>query len=219
MRHSGGTFIGIQAAARAPEKYYAYIGVAQMANQLKSEKLAYDYMLQQFRQSGNTGMVKKLEAVPVTMEGGVPPEYTALLRDQAMHMVGGGSMHSMRSIVTGILLPSFASPQYTLTEKINTWTGKSRSGVAALFGRMTATDLSETLPELTIPVYFLEGKYDLTCAYSVAKEYFEVLRAPVKGFYTFGNSAHSPLFEEPAKVQQIMREDVLKGTNALADAK
>ena len=54
MGHSGGTFIGIQVAARAPELYYAYIGVAQMSNQLKSEKLAYDYMLEQFRENGNT---------------------------------------------------------------------------------------------------------------------------------------------------------------------
>jgi len=37
MGHSGGTFVGIQAAARAPELYEAYIGVAQMSNQLKSE--------------------------------------------------------------------------------------------------------------------------------------------------------------------------------------
>jgi pimeloyl-ACP methyl ester carboxylesterase len=49
MGHSGGTFIGIQAAARAPELYYAYIGVAQMSNQFKSERLAYEYMLQQFK--------------------------------------------------------------------------------------------------------------------------------------------------------------------------
>ena len=217
MGHSGGTFIGIQAAARHPEKYYAYIGVAQMANQLESEKLAYDYMLAEFKRTGNAAMVKKLEATPVTMEGGVPQAYVAMLRDEAMHMIGGGTMHNMNSVVTGITLPSFASPQYTLGEKINMWTGKSRSGVAALFGAMTTTDLSKTLPELTIPVYFLEGKYDLTCKYSVAREYFDVLKAPVKGFYTFEDSAHSPIFEEPEKVQQIMKEDVLKGTNNLAD--
>ena len=72
MGHSGGSFIGIQAAARAPELYHAYIGVAQMSNQLKSEKLAYDYMLQQFKENGNTNMVRKLEAAPVTMTGGTP---------------------------------------------------------------------------------------------------------------------------------------------------
>jgi pimeloyl-ACP methyl ester carboxylesterase len=41
MAHSGGTFIGLQAAARAPELYCAYIGVAQMVNQLTSERMAY----------------------------------------------------------------------------------------------------------------------------------------------------------------------------------
>jgi pimeloyl-ACP methyl ester carboxylesterase len=33
MAHSGGTFIGLQAAARAPQAYCAYIGVAQMVRQ------------------------------------------------------------------------------------------------------------------------------------------------------------------------------------------
>jgi pimeloyl-ACP methyl ester carboxylesterase len=217
MAHSGGTFIGIQAAAQHPELYYAYVGVQQMANQLKSETLAYDYMLAEFKRTGNSNMVKKLEAAPVTMEDGLPQAYMAMLRDQAMHMLGGGTMHKMHSVVTGIVLPSFASPQYTLTEKINTWTGKSRSGVAALFATMTTTDLANTVPELTIPVYFLEGRYDLTCLPGVAREYFSALRAPIKGFYTFENSAHSPIFEEPVKVQQIMREDVLRQTNSLAD--
>jgi hypothetical protein len=39
----------------------------------------------------------------------------------------------------------------------------------------------------------------------------------MKGFYTFEHSAHSPLFEEPDKVQRILREDVLAGVNSLAD--
>ncbi len=43
MAHSGGSIIGIQAAARAPELYYAYIGVGQMAYQLESENLVYEY--------------------------------------------------------------------------------------------------------------------------------------------------------------------------------
>jgi pimeloyl-ACP methyl ester carboxylesterase len=51
MGHSGGTFIGIQAAAQTPELYYAYIGIAQMSNQLESERLAYEYMLQQFQEN------------------------------------------------------------------------------------------------------------------------------------------------------------------------
>jgi pimeloyl-ACP methyl ester carboxylesterase len=218
MGHSGGTFIGIQAAAREPELYYAYIGVAQMSNQLASEKLAYEYMLQQFKANGNTKMVRKLEAAPVTVTGGTPGSYL-LLRDQAMHGLGIGTTHDMNSVITGLFFPSLQSRDYTLTEKVDLWRGKASSGVSSLWDTMIATDLSERLPEIHLPVYFLHGIYDYTCSYTEAKAYFEKLKAPVKGFYTFEQSAHSPLFEEPDKTQKIFREDVLTGGNSLADIK
>jgi pimeloyl-ACP methyl ester carboxylesterase len=218
MGHSGGTFVGIQAAAREPQLYYAYLGQSQMTDQLKSEKLAYDYMLQQFKENGNTQMVRKLEAAPVTMTDGTPDGYL-LVRDVAMHSLGIGTTRDMHSVITGILLPSFASRDYTLTEKINMWRGKAQSGVASLWSTMLATDMAKQVPELAIPVYFFEGKYDYTCSYTEAKTYFEKLKAPVKGFYTFEQSAHSPMLEEPLKMQKILQEDVLAGTNNFADIK
>lgn len=84
---------------------------------------------------------------------------------------------------------------------------------------MQTTDLTQQVTELEIPAYFFEGRYDYTCAYPLAKDYFEKLKAPVKGFYTFEQSAHTPLFEEPEKMQRILREDVLVGVNHLADIK
>jgi pimeloyl-ACP methyl ester carboxylesterase len=218
MGHSGGSFIGIQAAARAPELYYAYIGVAQMSNQLKSEMLAYDYMLQRFKENGNLAMARKLEAAPVSIREGTPHAYL-VVRDQAMHSLGIGTMRDMRSVITGILLPSLAFREYTIKEKLNLWTGKARSGVSSLWDTMLATDLATTLPELKIPVYFFHGIQDYTCSYSEAKSYFNSLKAPMKGFYTFGQSAHSPLFEEPEKMQKILATDLLHGGNSLADVK
>ena len=218
MGHSGGTFIGIQAAARAPELYYAYIGVAQMSYQLKSERLAYEYMLQQFQENGNLEMVRKLEAAPVTMTSGTSDAYLAL-RDQAMHSLGIGTTHDMHSVITGIFFPSLTFRGYTLLEKVNMWRGKSQSGVSPLWDEMIATDLTIKVPELEIPVYFFEGIYDYTCSYTLAKDYLEKLQAPMKGFYTFEQSAHSPLFEEPETMQHVLQEDVLHGVNNLADTK
>jgi pimeloyl-ACP methyl ester carboxylesterase len=218
MAHSGGTFFGIQAAARAPELYAAYIGVAQMSNQLKSESLAYAYMLQQFQENGNLEMVRKLEAAPVTMTDGTPDAYLAL-RDEAMHSLGIGTTHDMHSVISGIFLPSLLSREYTLLEKVNMWRGKSHSGVSLLWDKMISTDLPQQVPELEIPVYFFGGIYDYTVSYMEAKAYFEKLKAPIKGFYTFEQSAHSPIFEEPEKALKILQEDVLAETNSLADAK
>jgi len=88
-----------------------------------------------------------------------------------------------------------------------------------MWDEMIDTDLSKQVPELDLPVYFFEGIYDYTCSYTEARSYFEKLKAPVKGFYTFEHSAHSPLFEEPEKVQKILQEDVLIGANSLAELK
>jgi pimeloyl-ACP methyl ester carboxylesterase len=216
MGHSGGTFFGIQAAARAPERFRAYIGVAQMTNQRRSEQLAYDYMLQRFRELGDTNMVRKLAAAPVTLDRGTPPAYLAV-RDQAMHRLGVGTMHTMTSVMQGLFLASLQTREYTLGEKVSLWRGKLAVGVSTLWNEQMATDLSETVPTVDVPVYLFHGSYDYTVSYQLAKAYCERLRAPIKGFYTFGQSAHSPMFEEPARTVRIMRDDVLAGTARLAD--
>ncbi len=140
-----------------------------------------------------------------------------LYRDVAMHSLGIGTMHDMRSVERDLFLESFKYRGYTLKEKVN-FGAPNSPRVSARCGRRTsATDLSQAVPALEIPVYFLEGVHDYTCSYTEAKAYFEKLDAPVKGFYTFDRSAHSPLFEEPERTLQILREDVLNGTNQLAD--
>jgi pimeloyl-ACP methyl ester carboxylesterase len=218
MGHSGGTFIGIQAAQRWPELFYAYIGVAQMSCQLKSEELAHAYMLARFREQGNKSMVGRLEAAPVTAAGGTPAGYLAL-REQAMHSLGVGTTHDMRSVITGIFLRSLTCRAHTLMEKVNMWCAKSRAGASILWDSMPATDLSRQVTQFDLPVYFVHGSYDCTVSYVLAKEYLAKLQAPVKGFYTFEQSAHSPLFEEPRKMNRILQEDVLAGMNNLADTR
>jgi pimeloyl-ACP methyl ester carboxylesterase len=215
MGHSGGTFIGIQVAARAPELYHAYIGVAQMSNQLQSEKLAYAYMLEQCKDAGNAKMVRTLEGAPVTDAIPLPASYLAV-RDSAMHGLGIGTMHDMKSVGTGLLLRSFENREYTMGEKVGMWRGKIFSG-SRLWNTQLSTDLTKKVTRLKIPVYFFHGVYDYTVSYPLAKSYYEQLDAPVKGFYTFTESAHSPLFEEPQRMREIMQADVLEGANRLAD--
>jgi pimeloyl-ACP methyl ester carboxylesterase len=216
LAHSGGTFFGIRTVQRAPELYHAYIAESQMVNQRESERLAYEFMLRRFREIGDQRMVRMLEAAPVTNQSGTPPRYLAL-RDRAMHRLGVGTTHDMRSVVTGLFLPSWVSREYTLREKVRMWRGKAAAGVSPLWPEMLTTDLAKDVRQIRVPVYFLHGVYDQTCSYRLAKDYLADLDTPLKGFYTFVQSAHSPLFEEPGRVREIMTGDVLQGTNSLAD--
>lgn len=217
MAHSGGSLIAVQAAARAPELYHAYLGVAQMSYQLKSEIQSYEYMVQRYAEIGNTKMARQLEAAPPTMSIPLPASYMKL-RDKAMHGLGVGTTHDMKGVMTGVFLASWLFREYTLAEKVALWRGKFSSD-KILWDRMIAVDLTKLVPELDLPVYFFHGKYDYTVSYSMARAYLDELRAPLKGFYTFEHSAHSPQFEEPARMKQILQQDVLKGRNGLADGR
>ncbi|MDP3914016.1 MAG: alpha/beta hydrolase [Bacteroidota bacterium] len=217
MAHSGGTFIGIQAAAKAPELFHAYFAMAQITNQLESEKLAYDYMVEQFTQLGDQKMLRKFRKYPLDKIN--TPDYY-VMRDAPMHLLGIGTMRAMKSVISGVFWPVMLNREYTLAEKINIWRGKSfTTKTIGLWNKLVATDLATKVQELNIPVYFFHGIYDYTVSYKLAKDYLDKLQAPMKGFYTFEKSAHSPLFEESEKMRQILLEDVLKGMNKLADTK
>ena len=217
MAHSGGSLIGIQAAARVPEFYYAYIGVAQMSYQLKSERLSYEYMLERYKEIGTIKMVRQLEAAPPTMSVPLPASYMKV-RDKAMHGLGIGTTRDMKSEITGVFLASWLCREYTLWEKVALWRGKFFSD-KILWNKIITTDLTKEVPKIDLPAYFFHGKYDYTVSYPLAKAYLDELQAPIKGFYTFENSAHSPMFEEPGRMKLLIQQDVLAGKNSLADGK
>ena len=216
MGHSGGAFIGLQAAAEAPELYHGYIGVAQMVNQRASEKEAYDYMLQAFEKQGDRRMADRLGKAHVPPQGEIPKAYWAV-RDKAMHRLGVGTMHHMRAVWSGLFLPSLFFKEYSFTDKVKLWRAKAKSGVSAILNEILSTDLSQKITRLEVPFYVFHGSMDSTVSYALSKAYFKQVQAPVKGFYTFERSAHSPLFEESQKMVKIIVGDVLRRKNSLSD--
>lgn len=216
MGHSWGSYVGIQAVARDPSRFHAYIGVAQITHQIESERLAHARMLEGFRERGDDAMVRRLERIPVPLTVPLPPAYDRL-RDRGMHALGGGTTRDMRSVVTGLFLPSWTFPGYTIDEKVRLWLGKVFSRRSGLWDRMLETDLAAIIPRLEVPAYLLHGIHDLTVSYELARSYAHRLEAPVVGFYTYADSAHSPVFEEPARTIQILTHDVLLGRKELAD--
>ncbi len=95
------------------------------------------------------------------------------VRDEAMHVLGIGTTHDMRSVISGIFLPVWQERAYTLGEKVNIWRGKWSDNSRNLWNQMMATNITIEVPKLDIPVYFLHGIYDYTVSYTEAKSYFE----------------------------------------------
>ena len=216
MGHSFGTTIALKLAAEYPEKYKAYISMGMSVDKVRSERKAYHYMLEQYKKDGNKKMVSEMEQYydlfsnennDIDMSCKEMHSYFAKTRDKAMHENGVGTLHNMDSVITGIFFPTLKMTDFTQKERLNIWRGKSFVSKADISsGNFKAVDVTK---QLDIPFYVLAGKYDMTTDYELQKEYFELVQADIKGFYTFENSAHSPLFEEPEKAKKILSEDVI----------
>ncbi len=219
MAHSGGTAFAIQAVADYPQLFYAYIGIAQITRQAESEVLCYKYMMDQYLANGNSKMVVELNKYPILdNESFILPFFNSVLRDKAQHDLGIGTMHNMRSIIKDVFLPVWTCKAYTISEKLNIWISKfSFLKKTGLRSEIIQSDITTQVPRLEIPVYFFSGKYDLTVNKDLSKEYLKAIEAPVKGFYTFNESAHSPMFEEPKRLIEILVKDVINRSTNLAD--
>ncbi len=221
MAHSGGTAFAIQAVKKFPQLYHSYIGISQITRQAESEKRAYKFMIDQYSAKGNSKRVKEFKKYPILENDSfLLPFFNSVLRDKSMHELGIGTMHNMKSIFSGVFIPVWTCKAYTIKEKYKIWHSKfAFVNKSKLREQILETDFTALVSKLDIPVYFFSGKNDLTVNYDLSKEYFEKMDAPIKGFYTFYNSAHSPMYEESDKFLEIMIKDVVNQTTLLADTK
>jgi pimeloyl-ACP methyl ester carboxylesterase len=219
MAHSGGTAFALQTVANRPELYHAYIGISQITCQAESEKLAYKFMRDHYASEGNNKLLAQFKKYPILENDEfILPFFNSILRDKSMHALGIGTMHSMRSIMTGVFIPVWTCRAYTLQEKFKIWYSKfSFINKTKLREQIITSDLTVKIQRIDVPVYFISGNFDLTVNHYLSKEYLSKLKSPVKGFYTFYNSAHSPMYEEPERFLEILTKDVLNHTIELAD--
>lgn len=207
MGHSFGTYIAIKTVQQYPDDYNAYIAMAQNCNQTESEYLAYDYMKEQYEQLGNTKMAEKFAECPIRESEEMYNKYfSSFLRDTAMHELGVGTTRNMDSVIIGIFFPSLRCKAYTWQERINIWRGKAFSRHFPVVEDSTHFNAFNEVTSLQVPTYFFAGKYDYTCSYALQYEYYEHIESPIKKFYVFENSAHSPIFEEPEKALELIEE-------------
>jgi pimeloyl-ACP methyl ester carboxylesterase len=121
-----------------------------------------------------------------------------------MNKYGGSTTRDIRGMWPLVKIV-FQTSEYTIGEKLNFMNG-SMFSLNHMWNEVIHANLLNELDSIQVPVYFFHGKYDYTTPHSVAKEFFNQLKAPQKGFFTFENSAHSPVMEEVEKFNTIVKE-------------
>lgn len=189
--HSFGTYIALQAANKAPDKYLAYIGIGQMSNTVDSELDSLNYCLKQAENVGNVDDVSKLKGLSNKIEQGeilTPRNY--------VRKYGGASqlINDTNDYLEGFLL----HPEYNLLDTIRYFCGVNISQ-EALLDKSITNPLPTLVESLEIPCYFIMGQYDYMTSSQSAKSYFDSIVSDKKEYILYSNSAHYPQFEEKEK--------------------
>jgi pimeloyl-ACP methyl ester carboxylesterase len=127
----------------------------------------------------------------------------------------GGSLHGRRD--AAFFYGSFGGPEYSWFDLPRYLMGMGESLLWMWEPLLAGDDPTETRRDIAVPVYLVSGRHDRECPYELAREYYEVLKAPSKRFVTFEDSAHSPQFEEAARFNRFMVDTVLAENRGAAE--
>jgi proline iminopeptidase len=212
VAHSGGTIIGITTAYRYPEKIHAYVGVAQVINEYEQQKVSYGFSVEEAEKAGDVGRQNAIKAIG-------PPPYES--PEKFLEMEGhighyGGFMHDdsirQRMKMASLVINFLTSPEYSLSEGIRTFRNRGfEFTIDAMWEELKNVNLTKEIQSIKVPIYFLEGKYDMATPTVVVERFYDNLDAEKgKRLFIFENSGHMPMIEEKERYEELLINVVLK---------
>jgi pimeloyl-ACP methyl ester carboxylesterase len=209
MGHSWGSLLGISTVYKHPELFQAYFGIGQACFQFKGEQISYDWVKEEALKQNDNKSLETLERLtfPDSLAGNdIWMKYLMKQRKYVNEYKGGTTrdITGMWPLVKLVLKTS----EYTIGEKLNFMNG-SMFSLNHMWNEVINANLFNEIDSIQVPVFFFHGRHDYTTPYSVAKDFYNQLKAPQKEFFTFENSAHSPIMEEVEKFNSIVKEITL----------
>jgi pimeloyl-ACP methyl ester carboxylesterase len=207
---SWGSILGVWLVQQYPDLYHAFISTGQVVDPVENDTEMREFAIQLYTARGDT------EAVARLRRNG-PPPYTAdemVGKFQAMNGVihnymlarahGEGTGHNLA-------LDSMRAQEYGLLDKVY-WALSLLNTFPHVYAQLNDVDLRTEAPALDVPVYFIRGRWDFNTSHRLAEEYFALLDAPHKQLIWFEDSAHTPMWDEPAHFVDVMINTVLADT-------
>jgi pimeloyl-ACP methyl ester carboxylesterase len=196
---SWGSVLGLRALARAPERFWGYVGAGQLVDVPESDRQSYEFTLEEARRRENESAVAALASIG-------PPPYTPTAMMTQRKWLGqfGGLRHDEPPPgPMGRLWDLLTTSAYTWRD---VWQVASDPFFALthLLDELSEVDLTETVPQVERPVYLLHGRHDRLAPPTLARSYLDQLEAPAKEWVWFEHAAHFPFLEEPERFGAVM---------------
>lgn len=209
---SWGAILGINLADTHPELLYAYIGIGQPVNPARGLGISIEFGLEQATVLGNQEMQTQLTQLRQLWltDPALAWEQAGLLLNW-IESLGYGDLHDL-SLYTSLAQEAGPLTEYTQLDQANEdhWqalydASPLRQNIDWLLGM----DLLSGIPELEVPVVFMNGRWDYKAPLELVEEYAANLIAPAgKHMIPFEQSAHVVFLEERTLFRNIMIDTV-----------
>ncbi len=197
--HSWGSLLGTLTVSERPELYHAYVGIGQVVDLERNERISYEFVLEEARKRDDLLGTIQLQAIG-------PPPYDNLReliiqRDYLKKY--GGATHAPQDY-DRFYKAAVTAPEYSAVDLVKYIFGTYYS-IHYMWDEVLTYNLIEQVPRIEVPVYFMHGRHDYNTPWELVKEYYRKLDAPAgKKMIWFENSAHSPNLEEPEEFARAM---------------
>jgi pimeloyl-ACP methyl ester carboxylesterase len=106
----------------------------------------------------------------------------------------------------------FGASELGLVDDMHALNGTLRGMDTIYVHELRDLDFEAQVPQLALPVYLIEGRFDHNASSQIAERWFNKLQAPTKEFIWFEHSGHVPYDFEPSRFNALMVDKVLAET-------
>lgn len=204
LGHSWGTVLGIELAERHPNWFYAYIGVGQMVNTRRGEKLGYDFALREAEARGNRKAIAQLNAI-APYPGKVLTLQRISVRSR-WEMYYGGLAYGRRNFDWDARTWRL-SPEYSHRD-LKAIDAGSLYSLHHLLRPLLSVNFDH-VTHFACPIIEFVGAHDETTPAALTVRWFERLHAPSKRLVIFADSSHMIFEEQPGRFLVHLVDDAL----------
>jgi pimeloyl-ACP methyl ester carboxylesterase len=193
LGESWGSALGIMLVQKHPELFHSFMGTGQMVAFLDTEIYDYNLAIKLAEEKGDTQKAEelRLQGPPPYFGKDVTWKSATYLMYLSSYMARNPSISNPSYNTLGDL----SGPEYGLYDKINFLRGVVYT-FNHVYPQLYDDDLRKQAVKIDVPVYFLEGRYDVNAPTVLVEEYFKLLQAPHNELIWFEHSGHSPWINE-----------------------
>lgn len=208
---SWGSLLGTNLIKNYPSKIAAFVGFGQVVDGYQNEEISYQFCLDEANKANDKKSLKKLNKIGRPINGCYKRVFKDMMIQRRIMMKYGGYSKdkNKRSYLDAMIKPMLKSKEYTLSDLYGYIKGYKYC-LTNMWKEVGMIDFKKTHTEFKVPLFIFDGTLDKNTPSELVESWFNLIKAPHKELHWFTKSGHNPLFDEPVKFKNLLKEKLLK---------